>query len=168
MPDEVVVRCGLAAGIELERPLLRRIGRELRRSEALALAGRALSRADLTERRLEARLRRRRVPPALATAAVATFAEAGFVDDGRLARRRARTLADRGWGDAAIEARLAHAGVPGIEARAAVAELEPESERAGALAGAAGDPGKAWALLARRGFAEETIATVVGPLDGEP
>jgi regulatory protein len=167
VPDEVVVRCGLAAGIELERPLLRRLRRELRRSEALALAGRALTHAELTERRLEERLRRRRVPPALATAAVATLAEAGFVDDRRLARGRARALAERGWGDAAVEARLVQAGVAEGEARAAVAELDPEPERAAALASTSGDRRKAWALLARRGFSEETIAAVVGTLDGE-
>jgi SOS response regulatory protein OraA/RecX len=167
VPDDVVVRCGLAAGLPLERPLLRRIGRELRRSEALALAGRALTRLELSERRLEERLRRRRVPPALATEAVATFAEAGFVDDARLARRRASALAERGWGDAAIVARLVQVGVSEGDARAALAELEPEPERAAALAARAGGRQKAWTLLARRGFAEETIAALVGTLDGE-
>jgi SOS response regulatory protein OraA/RecX len=167
VPDDVVVRCGLAAGLPLERPLLRRIGRELRRSEALALAGRALTHSELSERRLEERLRRRRVSPAVASAAVAAFAEAGFVDDRRLARRRARALAERGWGDAVIEARLLHAGVYEPEARAALAELEPEPERAAALAATVGDRRKVWTLLARRGFAEETIAALVGTLDGE-
>jgi SOS response regulatory protein OraA/RecX len=129
------------------------------------LAGRALAHAELTERRLEERLRRRRVPPALATATVARVAEAGFVDDRRLAERRARALAERGWGDAAIEARLVHAGVAADDASAAIAALEPESKRGAAIAAASDDRRKAWALLARRGFSEETIGAVVGALD---
>lgn len=89
------------------------------------------------------------------------------MDDSRLARDRARRLAERGWGDAAIEARLARAGVPEQEARAAIAELAAETTRAAALVGAIDDRRKAWSLLARRGFSEETVADVLGSLDAE-
>jgi hypothetical protein len=46
----------------------------------------------------------------------------------------------------------------------AVAELEPEGQRAARIAGAL-PARKAWPLLQRRGFALETIETVLGALD---
>ena len=89
---------------------------------------------------------------------------AGYVDDGRLARGRAVALAERGWGDAAIEARLTGEGLREPDVEAAVAELDPETDRAGALV-AGLPPQKAWALLQRRGFDSETIESVLGGLD---
>jgi hypothetical protein len=56
VPDDVVVSCGLRAGIELERPLLRDLRRALRRSEALEAAVRTVSRRDVSTRRLRQRL----------------------------------------------------------------------------------------------------------------
>jgi regulatory protein len=168
VPDDVVVRCRLAAGTELDRPLLRELRRELRRAEALAGATQALSRRDFTRRRLTERLRARGVRESEAEDAVTTLARAGLVDDERLARRRAQVLAERGWGDAAIEARLRSEAVPAEYVSAALAELTPESERAGGLAPKASDRRKAWALLARRGFSPETIEEVVGGLDEGP
>lgn len=61
VPDEVVLACELVAGVALERPLLRRVRRELRRAEADAAAARALARRDHSRRALEQRLRRRGV-----------------------------------------------------------------------------------------------------------
>ena len=165
--DEVVVRCGLAAGRELERPLLRAIGRELRRVEALDLAAHALSRRDLSRIRLAERLERRGVAARERETTLATLAEAGIVDDARAARGRAAALAERGWGDAALEARLEADGFPGDLVHAAVSELPPESERARAAAAGAGSPRKAWAYLARRGFSADAIESALGPLDEE-
>ncbi|MGH3041065.1 MAG: hypothetical protein ACRDNG_04895, partial [Gaiellaceae bacterium] len=48
VPDAVVLRCGLAAGVELDRPLLRRLRRELRRAEALEAATRTIARRDVS------------------------------------------------------------------------------------------------------------------------
>ena len=166
VPDDVVVRCGLAAGVELDRPLLRRLRTELRGAEALLLAGRALRRRDLSRRRLSERLAHAGVPPAAERRALAALTEAGAVDDTRLARNRAASLAERGWGDSAIAARLDAEGIPEPEARAALGTLPPESERAARVAaGVVGDRRKAWALLARRGFDPETAQALLESLD---
>ena len=110
VPDDVVVHCGLRAGLELERPLLRDLRRELRRCEALEAAVRTVSRRDVSAGRLRQRLDARGIAPQEAVAAVETLSAAGVVDDERLARSRARALAERGWGDAAVAARLEHEG----------------------------------------------------------
>lgn len=148
----------------VDRPLARSLARELRRERALGAAVRSLRARPMSERRLRARLQSRGVPPDAEEAAVGTLAQAGFVDDGRLARGRAAALAERGWGDAAIEARLAGEGLREPDVNAAVAELDRETERARAVA-AALPPQKAWALLQRRGFDVETIECVLGGLD---
>jgi SOS response regulatory protein OraA/RecX len=167
VPDEVVVRCGLCAGVELDRPLVRLLRRELRRAEALDLAGRTLRRRDLSLRRLSERLERAGVAPAAERSALLALSKARIVDDARLATSRATVLAERGWGNAAITARLEAEGIPEADAASAIAKLEPETARAARAAGAVSDPKKAWALLARRGFDEEAIEAVVETLDGE-
>lgn len=167
VPDDVVVRCGLAAGTELDRPRLRELRRELLRAEALGRAARALSRRDLSRRRLAERLRARGTAESTAESVVETLAASGLVDDRRLAQLRARALAERGWGDAAVEARLAQEGVDAEIAQAALAELPPERERAEQVVAAVADPRKAWNLLSRRGFALETVESAVERLDAE-
>jgi regulatory protein len=167
VPDEVVVRCELASGVELARPLLREIRRALRQAEALEAAVRALGRRDLSRSRLDERLRARGVAPRERERAVAACSEAGYLDDARAARRRAAALCERGWGDAAVEARLAEEGFSAELARATLSELPPESERATAAAGRFRDGRKAWRHLAGRGFSAEAIEVVVGALDGE-
>jgi SOS response regulatory protein OraA/RecX len=166
VPDEVVVRCGLCAGVELDRPLLRRVRRALRDAEARTDALRALERRPLSERRLRARLRGRGTPPVVEAATVESLARAGLVDDERLAHGRAEALAARGWGNAAVAARLEEEGIAAGLAAAAVAALPPESERAAGLV--SGLPKrKAWGLLARRGFDPDAAANLLGPLDGD-
>jgi SOS response regulatory protein OraA/RecX len=167
VPDEVVLRCGLTAGVELDRPLLRALRRELRRAEALGAAVRTVSRRDVSTRRLHDRLAARGVRQADAERAVATLAGAGVLDDAKTACSRARALAERGWGDAAVAARLSGEGFGADDVRAALAELGPERERAEALAARTGDARAAWKLLARRGFAPETLEDIVGPLDAD-
>jgi len=161
----VVVRCGLAAGVELDRPLLRRLRAEVREVEALRVAGRALGRRDLSRRRVAERLERAGVAPAAGQRALEELTAVGALDDARLARSRAGSLAERGWGDSAIAARLQSDGIPELEARAALETLAPENERALALTAGMTDPQKAWALLARRGFELETAQAVVARLD---
>lgn len=165
VPDDVVVRCGLRAGLELGRPLLREVRRELRRSEALATAVRTVSRRDISAVRLRQRLDARGIASREAESAVETLSAAGVVDDDRLARSRARALAQRGWGDAAVAARLAQEGVPSLAVTGALADLPAERERAAELGARTPDRRALWRLLARRGFAPETIEDVVGPLD---
>jgi SOS response regulatory protein OraA/RecX len=167
VPDEVVYGCGLAPGVELDRPLLRQLRRELRKAEALGAAVRTVSRRDVSTRRLRERLSARGVRPAEAEGAVAALARAGVVDDARTAANRARALAERGWGDEAVVARLTAEGFPAEDVQAALAGLPPEAERAGALAAAGSDPRATWKLLARRGFSPETVEDLVGPLDAD-
>jgi SOS response regulatory protein OraA/RecX len=149
----------------LDRSLARSLARELRQEQALATAVRSLRARPLSERRLRERLQDRGVRADAEEATVATLSEAGFVDDERLARGRAAALAERGWGDLAIKARLLAEGLPESAVAAAVAELELEAVRAGRLTTAAGSRRKAWTLLQRRGFAAETIEAVLGGLD---
>jgi regulatory protein len=165
VPDDVVVSCGLRAGIELERPLLRDLRRALRRSEALEAAVRTVSRHDVSARRLRQRLDARGIASSEAQAAVDTLASAGVVDDERLARARARSIADRGWGDAAIAARLEREGLSSGAVTQAIGELATEHERAAALISGEPDRRAAWRLLGRRGFAPETVEDILGLLD---
>ena len=162
MPDDVVVRCGLRADLELDRPLLRSLRRELRQAEAIALAGRTLRRRDVSTKRLTERLARAGVAPSAAKGAVGALSDARIVDDARLAAARASALAQKGWGDAAITARLEAEGIGADDARRAIGALAPEPNRAEALAAAQPDRRKAWTLLCRRGFHESTIEDVVG------
>jgi SOS response regulatory protein OraA/RecX len=171
VPDDVVVRCGLHAGLTLDRPRLRLLRTELRRAEALQAAGRALARAPLSRRRLAERLHSRGVTPAAGRDAVGTLTAAGLVDDGRLARERAHALADGGWGNLAILARLERAGFGDDDVRNALASLAPEHERAEAAAAKLGRPRRrAWGALAQRGFSPEALEDALGSLDadGEP
>ena len=167
VPAEVVLRVRLAPGVVLDRPVLRRLRRELRRAEALALAARALERRDLSRSRLDARLAGAGLTPAEREAALATLEQAGLVDDGRLVAARAEALAERGWGDAAIAARLEAEAVAPELVRNAIAGLAPEADRASLLVGGYADRRKAAVLLARRGFDEDAIEVAVGPLDGD-
>jgi SOS response regulatory protein OraA/RecX len=162
----VVVRCGLAAGLALERPLLRCLRRELRHAEALAIAGRTLRRRDLSTRRLAERLDAAGVPPAAERRAIEALADARILDDARFAAARAEALAERGWGDAAIVARLEAEGISEPAAREVLDVLPPEAVRAERLTSGLGRA-KAWALLSRRGFEEGTVEAVVGSLDEE-
>jgi SOS response regulatory protein OraA/RecX len=168
VPDEVVARCGLARGVELDRPLLRLLGRELRRREALTTAARALARRDLSSARLEERLRRAGVSPPAQREAVDSLARAGLLNDTRTASARAQALSERGWGDHAIEERLESEGFREAEREAALAGLDPEPERAARLAAGAADLQRAWRRLVARGFAPDSIESALGPLDGGP
>jgi regulatory protein len=167
VPDEVVVRCGLHAGLTLDRPRLRLLRTELRRAESLATAARALAQRPLSRRQVSERLRRRGVAPRVERETLGTLAAVGLVDDARLARARAAELADRGWGDLAIAERLRREGLEEAEVRAALADLPPEAGRAAALVADISEPRKAWSLLARRGFSPDASEGALGALDAE-
>ena len=165
VPENVAVRCRLVPGLELGRPVLRSLRRELRRTDALAGAGRVLARRDVSTRRLRERLARAPLAPADVREAVATLADLGVLDDRRLAAKRAAALAERSWGDAAILARLAEEGLSEEDARAAVAGLAPEEERARVLLAREPEARRGALRLAQRGFSSETIEGAVGPLE---
>jgi SOS response regulatory protein OraA/RecX len=162
LPVDAALRAELRVGVELDRPRLRSVRRELRRAEALGWAVRALRRRDLSRRALEARLERAGLAPEDRLAALETLERAGLVDDERFALARAASLAERGYGDEAIRWTLDGDGVDAELACAAVESLAPELERAGALAARRG-PGRATgAYLARRGFSTESVEALLG------
>ena len=166
LPVDVVVRAGLAEGRLLDRPALRLVRRELRRAEALQVAGRALRHRDLSRRRLAERLDGA-VPPAVAAESLATLERAGLVDDRRVALVRAASLAGRGYGDEAIRHRLRAEGLPEEVAEEAVAGLAPESERAGPLIERRGVGPRTARYLAGRGFGEEAVEAALGAAFGQ-
>jgi regulatory protein len=162
LPADVVVRVGLSEGRALDRPALRLLRRELRRAEALAVAGRALERRDLSEHRLAERLARV-VPPSAAAAALDTLTRAGIVKDGRFARTRAEALAGRGYGDAAIHHDLEAQGVAGELIREALEALTPEEERARAIVDRRGPGPRTARFLAGKGFGEGAVEAAFAP-----
>jgi regulatory protein len=165
VPADAVVRAGLAVGRALDRETARALARELRRAEALRTAVRALRHRDLSRRRLEARLAERGATAPARAAALETLERAGLVDDARVAHARARALAERGYGDAAVRGALEAEGlVPELVAEA-LACLEPEVERARALVARRGAAPKTLRWLAARGFEAATLEDVSGFAD---
>jgi regulatory protein len=157
LPADVVVRAGLSNGRTLDRPALRLLRRELRRAEALQVAGRALRSRDLSHDELAARLARAAVPPAAAAESVAALERAGLVDDTRLAANRAAGLAERGYGDAAVRHDLERRGVGQEQIEAAIEELEPEADRARRIVERRGTGPRTMRYLAGKGFGEDAL-----------
>jgi SOS response regulatory protein OraA/RecX len=166
LPIDVVVRAELAEGRQLDRPALRLLRRELRRAEALQVAGRALRQRDLSRRRLAERLEGA-VPPAAAAESLATLERAGLVDDRRVAHVRAESLAGRGYGDEAIQHRLREEGLAEELVEDALAGLAPECERAGPLIERRGVGPRTARYLTGRGFGEEAIEAALGAPFGQ-
>ena len=162
MPVDVVARSGLAEGRALDRAALRLLRQELRRAEALAVAGRALRRRDLSERGIAERLARAAVAPAAVEESLAVLARAGLVDDARFASARAGNLAERGYGDAAIRHDLRRQGVAPEVIQAALEGLEAEAERARRLVERRGRGPSTARYLASKGFGEEALEAAVG------
>jgi regulatory protein len=82
-----------------------------------------------TEHELRARLGGAGYPPDEIDSAVARMRELGYLDDGEVARARARTLLARGSAQAQVATRLVNQGVDEATASAAVAEgAEGETE----------------------------------------
>jgi SOS response regulatory protein OraA/RecX len=160
LPVDAVGRAGLSVGLELDRPRVRLLRRELRRAEALAVAGRALRTRDLSTRALEERLARD-VAPAARDEAVGVLTRAGLVDDRRVAENRAAALAGRGYGDAAIAHDLRGRGLEPDDIATAVALLEPEADRAARLVESRGPGPRTARYLTARGFGEDACAAAL-------
>jgi SOS response regulatory protein OraA/RecX len=164
IPVEVALRVGITEEVDLGRAELRQLRRELRRSEALEAATRALRHRDRSSATLRARLDAAGISPRATDEALQTLGRAGIVDDERFAHARAAALAARGSGDALIRADLLAAGISADVAAAAIAALEPEHERALRVVAARGETIATARLLARRGFAAEAIETALPKL----
>jgi SOS response regulatory protein OraA/RecX len=161
LPLEVAARTPLSVGVELDRERLRVLRRELRRTEALAAGARALSHRDRSEQGLRRALDRKGVTEEHREEAVRTLKRLGAVNDERFARARAASLAERGWGNAAIASALELENVGGELASLALAELEPERDRAARFAARRGGGERAARWLATRGFERDAIEVVV-------
>jgi SOS response regulatory protein OraA/RecX len=162
LPVDVVVRVGLGVGETLDRGRLRELRRELRRHEALAAATGALRHRDLSRGALEARLARRSVAPLDRAETLEVLERAGVVDDARFGETRARALAERGWGDAAIRDDLERQALSGELIERGLAALSPETERARALVSKRGTGSATARWLARKGFGEDAIEAAAG------
>ena len=169
IPLDVAARSGLEAGLELDRPRLRTLRRELRRGDALAAGAKALARRERSERELRDVLDRKGLGERDREEAVATLRRLGVLDDTRFAHARAETLAERGLGDAAIAFRLERDGIDSESSAAALAALETERDRAVRLTERRGAGARTARWLAARGFAPESIEAAmpcVAPDDG--
>jgi len=162
LPVDVVARAGLTEGRALDRSALRLLRRELRRAEALGVAGRALRRQDLSERGIAERLARASVAPAAVEESLTVLSRAGLVDDARFARTRAGNLAERGYGDAAIRHDLGRRGIAPEVIQQALESLQAEAERARRLVERRGPGAKTARYLASKGFGEEALEAAAG------
>jgi regulatory protein len=131
------------------------------RERALDRAVRALARGDHSTAGLRAKLERAGISDSAQVDAVEKLARAGYLDDARFARERAASLAARGYGDEWICGDLEAQGVAAGALEAALTALEPERERALALAAGLGGGLRAARTLARRGFSEDVLEVVV-------
>ena len=166
LPADVVVRARLTPGTELDRPRLREVARERRRTNALAAASRVLRTRDLSTRALDARLERRGVGAADRAGTLAALHDAGLVDDVRFASNRALALAGRCLGDAAIRFDLERYGVATNVVKAALAGLEPEAARAERIVASRGRSPATARFLARKGFGEDAVESAAGEVLG--
>ncbi len=131
------------------------------REEALAVATRALARREHSAHGLRERLLRAGVSDTDADDALQELQRVGLLDDDRFASERARVLADRGKGDAAIRFDLERAGIEAAAVEAALAELAPESDRAACVVDRRGATPATARLLASRGFDEAVVEALV-------
>lgn len=162
--EDVVVRAGLLVGVALDRERAVAVVRERRRAQAMGTALRALRARDHSAAALRERLGRHGVAAGMTDETVERLERLGVVNDARAAGIRARQLADRGFGDAAILADLDAHGFDRGAATEAVATVAPEQERLAAVLDRRGRTLATARLLARKGFAEDAIDDLIASL----
>src|SRR5439155_22559583 len=108
------------------------------------------------------RLARSSVAPAAVEESLAVLSRAGLVDDSRFALTRAASLADRGYGDAAIRYDLERQGIDPEPTREALEGLEREPARARPLVVRRGPGAGTARYLAARGVGEEAAGAALG------
>lgn len=134
--------------------------------DAVEAALRALAARDLSTHDLDRKLGARGFGEREREAALETLERTGVLDDERVARNRARTLAARGAGDALIRHDLRRAGVAPALVEAAVEDLEPEAVRARAVVARRGTGPKTARYLAGKGFSDDLVADVASDEPG--
>jgi SOS response regulatory protein OraA/RecX len=130
--------------------------------EAFEVLVDALARADLTSTQLEQRLLRAGFEPEACADALVRAADAGYLDDSRVAVERARRLAERDASDEAIRADLAGRGIRDDQIDLALAAATPEAERAERLAARLGGGARAARALLRKGYPEDVVERALG------
>jgi regulatory protein len=160
-PGEAVARAGLVVGMPLDRSSVRRLNRELRRSQAMAVALGALRSRDHSRRSLTERLEHRGVNQAESREALETLERAGLVDDVRTARGRALALADRSAGDLLIRDDLERRGYTSEVIDLALSQMEPEADRLRRIVARHGESPRTLRRLAVRGFGDELLASLI-------
>jgi regulatory protein len=128
---------------------------------AVDAALRALRGRDLSAREIEERLRAKGYAESEREEALETLERTGLVDDARFAASRARALAARGAGDAAIRYALSRAGVRGETLEEALHALDPELERARSIVARRGPGPKTVRYLRSKGFSDEVVFGLV-------
>lgn len=136
-------------------------------AEALDAALRALRLRDLSAHDLRGKLEEKGFPSAACDAALESLARTGLLDDRRFAENRARTLAERGAGDALVRHELERAGVDGEAIEDALGTLASEGERARAVAARRGPGAKTVRYLYSKGFSEDAVASAVASASGQ-
>ena len=162
VPAEAVLRAGLDVGQELDRERARALRRELVRLRTLGTATSALRRRDLSAQRLTERLTRAGGPPPVRRQTVETLERMGLVDDVRFAHARASALAERGYGNAAIDADLERQAIATHVRAEALESLEPELARVARIVERRGNGPRTARYATQRGFGEEAVAAAVG------
>jgi len=130
------------------------------------LAARALRHRDRSRREIDERLAKAGIAEEARADALDTLERVGYVDDGRFAATRAAALAGRGFGDEAIRHDLGRHGVEPDAVDHAVAALEPEADRARAVAARLGRTPKTGGHLGRKGFSADSIEAALGEIAG--
>jgi regulatory protein len=134
---------------------------------AAEVALRALRHRDLSRRELAERLRAKGFGETEREEALETLERTGLLDDRRFAESRARSLASRRAGDAAIRFALSGAGVDAETVEEALETLEPEVERARALTARRGADAKTARYLRGKGFSDEVVAGVIADVSNQ-
>lgn len=136
--------------------------------DALTQVTRLLASTDKTRAQLVAALARRGYEQPEIEAAVERARALGYLDDARVAERRARTELQAGWAGEALLARLVGAGLDEATAAAAIKAAIAEAGWTAAAAAKALvekrrlQGAKAARFLASRGFEEDVVNRVIG------
>jgi regulatory protein len=136
--------------------------------DALSVVTKLLSGRDKTRAQLHAALERKGFGPEEIDAALERARSLGYLDDARVAKRRALAELTAGWAGEALRARLEAVGVEGHTAQAAIDEAIAElgwrdleaARRLLAVKKATG--AKAARFLSSRGFSDDVVERLVG------
>ena len=137
---------------------------EAPREAAMRRAGAALARRARSEAEL-ARALAVVAPPEVVSGVLDDLRALGYLDDAALARTLAERRLESGWGSLRVRADLERLEIEGEGARLGIERAEAGERAAAAHLLAArrlaSDPRRGAALLARRGFVEETVESLL-------